>query len=119
VPGHAPQLFRLACAILLSLATAACSGVDLGQIDETVDSREEMPGPGIFADDKGETVLKWTSDSDDPEPTSEQIDLIATQQQAEFEQFKNWNNLRTNATDSPEYQEFLQWLEYQKFKSNQ
>jgi hypothetical protein len=42
-----------------------------------------------------------------------------TQEQAEFEQFKVWNDLRSNGTDSAEYQEFQQWLEYQKFKSSQ
>jgi hypothetical protein len=119
VPGYAQQLFRSACVVLLLQATTACSGVNLGQIDETVDSREEMPGPGIFADDKGQSVLKWSSDSEDPASTSKQSDSSATQQQAEFAQFKTWNNLRTNASDSPEYQEFLQWLEYQKFKANQ
>lgn len=113
------QLCRLACAGLLSLATVACSGVNLGEIDESVDSREEMPGPGIFADDEGQSALTWSNDNEDSVPKSSPSISSATQQQSEFEQFKSWDNLRTNGTDSPEYQEFLQWLEYQKFKSNQ
>ena len=82
------NLPRLAPLVLLLFLNAACSGTNLGQIDESVDSREEMPGPGIFSDDEGESSLKW-------------------------------NELRSNGAESAEYQEFQQWLEYQKFKSSQ
>ena len=104
---------------LLLLSTAGCSSVNLGQIDETPDDREEMAGPGIFADDEGETALKWSSDdkqaTSNPEPSS----VIALDEKAEFEQFKIWNELRTRGAESAEYQEFLQWLEYQEFKARQ
>ena len=113
------NLPRLAPVVLLLLLNAACSGVNLGQIDEDVNSREEMPGPGIFSDDEGETALKWSTDSDDPSSTSAAADMSVTAEQAEFEQFKAWNDLRSNGTESAEYQEFQQWLEYQKFKSSQ
>ena len=42
-----------------------------------------------------------------------------TDEKAEFEQFKKWDNLRTNDADSVEYQEFLEWIKYQKFKAGQ
>ena len=117
------NLSRLAPAVLLLLLGSACSGTDLGQIDESVDSREEMPGPGIFADDEGESSLKWSNDSSEPSSTAATVatatDTSVTQEQAEFEQFKAWNDLRSNGSESAEYQEFQQWLEYQKFKSNQ
>ena len=104
---------------LLLLSTAGCSSVNLGQIDETPDDREEMAGPGIFADDEGESPLKWSSDdkqaASNPEPTS----VTAMDEKAEFEQFKIWNELRTKGAETAEYQEFLQWLEYQKFKAGQ
>ena len=121
------NLPRLVPVVLLLFLNAACSGTNLGQIDESVDSREEMPGPGIFADDEGESSLKWSNDSSEPSSTATTASTTAstatgmsvTQEQAEFEQFKAWNDLRSNDTESAEYQEFQQWLEYQKFKSNQ
>jgi len=119
------NLSRLAPLVLLLVLTAACSGANLGQIDESVDSREEMPGPGIFSDDEGESSLTWSSDSSAPSSTataasaSTAADTNMTQEQAEFEQFKVWHDLRSNGSESAEYQEFQQWLEYQKFKSSQ
>jgi len=129
------SLPRLVTLVLLLILNAACSGTNLGEIDESVDSREEMPGPGILADEEGETALKWSSGSSEAQSASESTaastaasaaapaavaaDAGVTQEQAEFEQFKTWNELRSNGTDSAEYQEFQQWLEYQKFKSSQ
>ena len=123
------NLPRLLPVVLLLFLNTSCSGTNLGQIDESVDSREEMPGPGIFADDEGESSLKWSNDSSEPSSTatatttaasaSIAADTSVTQEQAEFEQFKAWNELRSNGTDSADYQEFQQWLEYQKFKSSQ
>ena len=125
-------LFRLAPAALLLLVFAGCSGANLGDIDEEVDSRERMPGPGVFADENGESSLKWSTASKEPEAAASTTNSAAvtaveatspattlSPEQVEFEQFKAWNELRSKGTDSAEYQEFLQWLEYRKFKSNQ
>ena len=106
---------RLVAALLL-LAAAGCSNTNLGDIDESVDSREEMPGPGIFADESGETRLKWSSDGD--QPSAAVAESATAADKTEFEQFKIWNELRTKGVDSKEYQEFQQWLEYQKFKTS-
>ena len=113
------NLSSLAPVVLLLFLNTACSGMNLGQIDESVDSREEMAGPGIFADDEGESSLKWSADSSEPSSTATAVDSSVTQEQAEFEQFKIWSDLRSNGSESAEYQEFQQWLEFQKFKSNQ
>ncbi len=84
-----------------------------------------MPGPGIFSDDQGETTLKWSSDSKqaeaeaEPELAQSSPDSSMSPEQAEFEQFKAWNELKANGAESAEYQEFLQWQEFQKFKANQ
>ncbi len=113
---------RLATALLtalLLLTTAGCSSVNLGQIDETPNDREEMAGPGIFADDTGETTLKWSSDDKQAASSPEPSNVTAMDEKAEFEQFKIWNELRTKGAESAEYQEFLQWLEYQEFKARQ
>jgi hypothetical protein len=105
-------------ALLLSSSTG-CSSVNLGQIDETPDDREEMAGPGIFADDDGETALKWSSDDKQAASNPEPSNVTAMDEKAEFEQFKIWNELRTRGAETAEYQEFLQWLEYQEFKARQ
>jgi hypothetical protein len=105
---------------LLLLSSAGCSSRNLGQIDETPDDREEMAGPGVFSDDDGETKLQWSTDKNKSTTTA----AVATgdsglDEKAEFEQFKVWNELKTKGADSEEYQEFLQWLDYQKFKNSQ
>jgi len=128
------QLKPAVMACLVMLVTAGCSSANLGQIDESESDRESMPGPGIFDGEDGETTLKWTNESQPAAAQSEvaqseaaQSEVVAAQpaentipamdEKAEFEQFKQWNELRTNAPQSPEYQEFLQWLEYRKFKA--
>ncbi len=112
------SLLRLAPAALLLLAAAACSNANLGDIDESVDSREQMPGPGIFADESGESRLKWSSDGGEAEPAAAAASGSASMaEKEEFEQFKAWNELRTTGKDSAEYREFQQWLEYRKFKA--
>lgn len=114
-----PWLMPAVLTTLLLLNTAGCGSVNLGQIDETPDDREEMPGPGIFADDEGETTLKWSSDDKQAASNPEASNVTALDEKAEFEQFKIWNELRTKGAETAEYQEFLQWLEYQKFKTSQ
>ena len=114
-PGLKPAV--LACIFLFS--TAGCSSVDLGEIDETEKPRDDMPGPGIFADEDGETPLKWTNEKSQAAEETEQANLTTVDEQAEFEQFKKWDVLRSNAAESEEYQEFLQWLKYQEFKATQ
>ena len=131
----------LAC--LVVLVVAGCSSANLGDIDETQSERDDMPGPGILADENGETTLKWVADTRQPEEQpvqspakleSEQLAMgveseqtTATEVQpapaptmdekAEFEAFKEWNRLRSEGANSAEYQEFLMWLEYQQFKN--
>ncbi len=108
-----------ALAALLLLTTAGCGSVNLGQIDESVDDREEMAGPGIFADAEGETALKWSNEKKQASVQPGQSAVTAMDEKAEFEQFKLWDELRTKRSDSAEYQEFLQWLKYQEFKIEQ
>ena len=118
---HRKTLPWLATVLLMLLLNAGCSDANLGDIDESGNPRDDMPGPGIFADDQGETTLKWSSDSKQAEPELAQSspDSTMSPEQAEFEQFKAWNELKANGAESAEYQEFLQWQEFQKFKANQ
>jgi hypothetical protein len=135
VKAYAKNLLRLTPALLLLLIGAACSNTDLGQIDETQSERDDMPGPGVFAQDDGQPALSWSGDSDEPTAAAQQsastsattttaaVTATATAtaatatDKAEFEQFKAWNELRTTGQESAEYREFQQWLEYQKFKA--
>ncbi len=115
-------ILRLAPAALSGiflLIAAGCSSMNLGQIDETEDPRDDMPGPGIFSDDKGETKLKWSTDKNQPSVEAAEVSSTTMDEKAEFEQFKLWNKLRTEDSGSKEYQEFLQWLIYQDFKGKQ
>ena len=113
------QLRRVVLTAVLLLTTAGCSGTNLGNIDETDDPRETMPGPGILADEQGETPLKLKTGADKEAAKPVPLTAPVTDEKTEFEQFKKWDNLRTNAADSAEYQEFLEWIKYQKFKAGQ
>ena len=113
------QLRRVVLTAVLLLTTAGCSGTNLGNIDETDDPRETMPGPGILADEQGETPLKLKTGADKEAAKPVPVAAAVTDEKTEFEQFKKWDDLRTNATDSAEYQEFLEWIKYQKFKAGQ
>jgi hypothetical protein len=113
------QLRRVVFTAVLLLTAAGCSGTNLGDIDETDDPRETMPGPGILANEQGETPLTLKTGADKEATKPVPVAAPVTDEKAEFEQFKKWDNLRTNAADSAEYQEFLEWIKYQKFKAGQ
>jgi hypothetical protein len=115
------QLKRAVLVSILLVTVAGCTSTNLGQIDETEDPREDMPGPGVLANEDGETPLKLkTGNSKQPEkPKPVATGAEPLDEKAEFEQFKKWDNLRTNEADSVEYQEFLEWIKYQKFKAGQ
>lgn len=104
---------------VLVVAVAGCSNTNLGNIDETDDARETMPGPGVLADEQGESplTLKTGADKEAVKPVPVAAPVVG--EKAEFEQFKKWDHLRTNDPESVEYQEFLEWLKFQKFKAGQ
>ncbi|MGD8349618.1 MAG: hypothetical protein PVI79_10300 [Gammaproteobacteria bacterium] len=114
------EVFGPILLVLLILAGAAgCSSASLGQLDETRSERDDMRGPGIFADENGETVLKWSTDDEPAKSTASDTGSPAIDERAEFEQFKQWQKLRTEGKASAEYREFLQWLKFQEFKAAQ
>jgi hypothetical protein len=113
------QLKRAVLVGVLLIIAAGCSSTNLGQIDETEDPREDMSGPGVLANEDGETPLKLKTGSDKTPVNAAPVSVTALDEKAEFEQFKKWDNLRTNEADSAEYKEFLEWLKYQQFKAEQ
>jgi len=113
------QLKRAVLAGVLLLTAVGCSSMNLGNIDETEDAREDMPGPGVLANEEGETPLTIETGNNQQVAKPATTSAAALDEKAEFEQFKEWDNLRTNAAESAEYQEFLEWIKYQKFKAGQ
>ena len=116
------QVWHLKWAVItgvLLLTAVGCSSTNLGNLDETDDPRETMPGPSILANEDGETPLKLETGADKKSTQSTQTIAAVTDEQTEFEQFKKWDHLRTDAAESAEYQEFLEWLKFQKFKAAQ
>jgi hypothetical protein len=113
------QLKRVVLVSILLVTAASCSSTNLGNIDETEDPRENMSGPGVLANEDGETplTLKTGKNRQPAKPVATGSGPL--DEKAEFEQFKKWDNLRTNEVDSAEYKEFLEWLKYQKFKAGQ
>ena len=68
---------------------------------------DAMDGPGLFSGDKGEfsMIHQQRDSSSQRAETGGSVD--------EFEAYRQWKSLDHS---SAEYQRFLQWLEYQKFK---
>ena len=116
------QVWQLKWAVItgvLLLTAVGCNTANLGNIDETEDPRENMSGPGVLANEDGETPLKLKTGSDKQAAKPVATGADPLDEKAEFEQFKKWDHLRTNAPESAEYQEFLEWIKYQKFKAGQ
>jgi len=111
----------LAGLVILTSAgvTAGCTSMNLGNIDKTDDPRETMPGPGVLANEQDGNALTWNTAKQESAATPTATGSTPLDEKAEFEQFRKWDDLRTNRVESAEYQEFLQWLKYQKFKAGQ
>jgi len=88
-----------------------------GPADDGYDNSHEWVDTGRLFSDEKKTV--YSSEQKQVSAKQDQVSSIATDEKAEFEQFKVWNELRTEDKGSEEYQEFLQWLKYQDFKARQ
>jgi hypothetical protein len=93
---------------LCSLLLGACTVT--GPADDGYDNSNEWVNNGRLLSPEKKTMY-----------SSEQkkADSMALDDKAEFEQFIIWNRLRTEGVESEEYQEFIQWLNYQDFKAKQ
>ena len=88
-----------------------------GPADDGYDNSNEWVDNGLLLSPEKKTM--YSSEQKQVSVKTEQVSSIPLDEKAEFEQFKIWNKLRTEKTDSEEYQEFLQWLIYQNFKTSQ
>ncbi len=113
------QLIPVAMTVFILLVTSGCSSVKMGDIDETMDHRDDMSGPGIFSDDTGQSKLSWNSKSQESIDEATDVNKVKKEDLNEFELYKDWKKLETEGKNSAEYQEFLQWLEFQKLKAAQ
>ena len=104
--------------IFVAMTAAGCSSFNLGEIDETVDHRDDMPGPGILSNEQG-SVLRWSSQKSPSSNSQAVTDTKKTDDISEFELYKYWKKLRSEDKSSAEYKDFLEWLEYRKFKAAQ
>ena len=99
------------CTSLLGACTVT------GPADDGYDNSNEWVDTGrLFSDEK---KSMYNSEQKQVSVKPEQTSSVALDDKAEFEQFKIWNQLRTEDRESDEYQEFLQWLNYQNFKTSQ
>jgi len=88
-----------------------------GPADDGFDNSNEWVDNGRLFSDEQKTI--YDSDQKQVSVIPEQTSSVVLDEKTEFEQFKIWNKLRTVDMESAEYQEFLQWLNYQNFKTSQ
>ena len=100
---------------LYSFLLGACTVT--GPADDGYDNSNEWVNTGRLLSDEKKTI--YSSEQKQVSAKQDQVSSVALDDKAEFEQFKIWNKLRTEEMDSEEYQEFLQWLNYQNFKTSQ
>jgi hypothetical protein len=105
------RLALFLCSFLLGACTVT------GPADDGYDNSHEWVDNGRLLSDEKKTIYSSEQKQVSVEP--EQTSSMALDDKTEFEQFKIWNKLRTEGRDSEEYQEFLQWLIYQDFKTSQ
>ena len=104
------HLVLFICTFLLS----ACAVT--GPADDGFDNSNEWVDIGRLLSDEKKTV--YSSEQKQVSVKQDQVSSIALDEKAEFEQYKRWNQLRTEDRESAEYQEFLLWLNYQNFKTS-
>jgi hypothetical protein len=108
------RLALLFCTLLLGACTVT------GPADDGYDNSNEWVDNGTLMSDDARTIY---DDSEEKQSSAavEPVQASATTatDKVEFEQFKEWNQLRSQGVESAEYQEFLQWRDYQKFKAAQ
>ena len=98
-----------------SLLLGACTVT--GPADDGYDNSNEWGNTGRLLSDETKTI--YDSEKKQAAVKPEQTSSVGLDDKAEFEQFKIWNQLKTEDRESEEYQEFLQWLNYQNFKTSQ
>ena len=105
------RLVLFFCAFLIGACTVT------GPADDGYDNSNEWGNNGRLMSNDIKTL--YDSDQKQASVKPEHASSIALDEKIEFEHFKIWNKLRAKGVESEEYQEFLQWLNYQQFKTGQ
>jgi len=107
------RLVLLFCILLLGACTVT------GPADDGYDNSNEWTDNGTLLSDDARTI--YSSEEKQSSTTVEpgKASTTVANERTEFEQFKEWRQLRSEGAESAEYQEFLQWRDYQKFKAAQ
>jgi len=105
------RLVILFCTFLLGACTVT------GPADDGFESDNEWIDNGRLGSSDMQSLFKSKQKKDTVKTVhASSFDL---DEKTEFEYFKIWNKLRTKGAESDEYREFLQWLNYQNFKTKQ
>ncbi|MCH7881908.1 MAG: hypothetical protein IIB69_10135 [Proteobacteria bacterium] len=99
--------------ILYIFLLGACTVT--GPADDGYDNSNEWVNTGRLLSNDVKTIYK--SDQKQASVKPKQAGSMALDEKSEFEHFKTWNKLRAKGVESEEYREFLQWLNYQEFKT--
>ena len=108
-----PNLLLLSSILLSACATSPPQDSDF------VVYGEEPEGPGLFSGDAGETVLFGDSGESSANISGESTGIIPATEltpdnKEEFAAFKHW--LKARQAQDANYQEFLQWRQFQAYK---
>ena len=105
------RLALFICTALLGACTVT------GPADDGYDNLNEWVNNGRLLSEDDKTL--YQSEQKQAAVQPKQTSSMALGEKSEFDQFKIWNRLRTEGVESEEYQEFIQWLNYQDFKAKQ
>jgi hypothetical protein len=90
-----------------------------GPADDGYDNSNEWVDNGHLLSNDTKTLYNSVQSQSAAVLKPDQSNALALDEKTEFEQFKLWQKLRAAGTDSAQYQEFLEWLKFQEFKSTQ
>ncbi len=107
------RLALLFCILLLGACTVT------GPADDGYDNSNEWNDTGTLLSDDVKTIYSSEEKQNSTTVEPAKAATSAANEKDEFEQFKAWNQLRSEGAESAEYQEFLQWQDYPKFKAAQ
>lgn len=111
---------NLVSLLFLSLTLISCG--QIGPYIEPIEPDAIPPGPGLFSGDTGSFTIRSDRRDTDTNTSGVSDAEIVTKDSAEFEQFKEWQKLKSETSSSPQakqYEEFQLWLKFKKIKAVQ
>jgi hypothetical protein len=106
-------------AVVLPLFLHGCANMEIAPADDQWERSEEAM-PGIVTGDEGKLVLKYDGKNNHSATTAapEAAEIKDSGTPSDFQEFKQWQAWKkARKTQSGEYLEFRQWLEFKTEKS--